>query len=170
MFGLHFALRAGTEHRALRFGESPQIKLHVDNSSMLKYLEYTEDCSKNNPGGISNIKQKKKVVRAYKKTKRCVVKFYEQFVNAHPSGSKCPDNFYLRPLAAPKSDVWYSCQPMGHLKLSGIVLEMAKRANFQGKITNHSLRATSASCLYHANCYEQIVKEHTGHRSDVVRE
>ena len=53
--------------------------------------------------------------------------------------------------------------------LSGAVADMAQRMHFDGRVTNHSLRATSASLLYCANG-EEIVKEHTGHRSDSVRD
>ena len=173
VFGIHFVLHAGMEHHAFRFGDRSQLKLHIEDSGTLRYLEYTEDCSKHNPGGIGHMKLAKKVVRAYENTTdltRCIVKFYEQYISACPKLAKCPDDFYLRSLAAPKSDVWYSCQPMGRLKLSTIVGDMAKEAGLKGRITNHSLRATSASRLYHSNCDEQIVKEHTGHRSDSVCE
>ena len=39
----------------------------------------------------------------------------------------------------------------------------------EGKYTNHSLRATSASRMYHRGVPEQVIKEVTGHKSDCVR-
>ena len=38
-----------------------------------------------------------------------------------------------------------------------------------GRFTNHSLRVTSASRIYHKEIPEQVIKEITGHRSDCVR-
>ena len=137
------------------------------------YLEYTEDCSKYNQAGINDVKVLKKVVHAYENVanlNRCIVKLYNKYMNARPTGDKCTEDFYLRPLAEPKGNVWYSCQPTGRYKLSSVVADMAEHMKFAGKITNHFLRATSASKLYHVNCEEQMVMEHTGHRSDSVRE
>jgi len=60
MNGLFFALRSGKEHRQLRF-DPPQIKV-VENDGERSYLIYTEDISKNRPGGLKGRKQKPKVV------------------------------------------------------------------------------------------------------------
>ena len=56
MFGLHFALCAGEEHRNLRYGSTSQIKLMYDNVRDRRYLVYTEDISKTNQGGVGHIK------------------------------------------------------------------------------------------------------------------
>ena len=45
---------------------------------------------------------------------------------------------------------------------------MAKCVNLQGKISDHSLRATAASRLYQQNVDEQLVMETTGHNSTCV--
>ncbi len=42
---------------------------------------------------------------------------------------------------------------------------MCKKAGVTGYMTNHSLRATTASHLYHAGLDEQLIMERTGHRS-----
>ena len=42
---------------------------------------------------------------------------------------------------------------------------MCKQADIQGYFTNHSLRTTAATRLYHAGIDEQLVMERTGHRS-----
>ncbi len=60
MTGLYFALRSGDEHRQLRF-EPCQIEL-VERSGERPHLVYTEDISKNRPGGIKGRKVKPKVV------------------------------------------------------------------------------------------------------------
>ena len=41
---------------------------------------------------------------------------------------------------------------------------MAESVSMEGKVTNHSLRATVASRLYECNMDEQLVMECTGHR------
>ena len=40
LFGIHFALRAGMEHHAVRYGHTSQIKFHIEDSGTLRYLEY----------------------------------------------------------------------------------------------------------------------------------
>ena len=47
--------------------------------------------------------------------------------------------------------------------------KLCKSAGLQGKFTNHSLRATSASRMYQSVVPEQVIKEVTGHKSDCVR-
>ena len=58
--GLYFALRSGMEHRQLRF-HSSQIQL-IEHDDERPYLKYTEDVSKNRPGGIKGRNIKPKVV------------------------------------------------------------------------------------------------------------
>ena len=171
MFGVHCALWAGVEHRALCAGENSQLKVKTDPECGLRYLEYSEDSSKNNPGGIDHRKFDKKVVRAYENKvmpKCCIVKLYTQYMASCPTDPKCSGDFYLRPLAVPHGDVWYSCQPIGHQKLATIVADMAKCLDLKGKVTNHSLWATTASHLFHQNIDEQMFMERTGHHSTSV--
>ena len=44
-----------------------------------------------------------------------------------------------------------------------------KEAKLPGFYTNHSLRATCATCMYQGNVAEQMICEVTGHRSVSVR-
>ena len=76
-----------------------------------------------------------------------------------------PIRFYLRPLAVPLNNVWYSCQPMGRGILSKVIATMAFTASLEGKVTNHLLCATAATRLYQCNVDEQLVMETTGHHS-----
>ena len=133
-----------------------------------RYLTYTEDISKTNHCGVGHIKVTGKVVRAYENMQqldRCIVKLYQTYVSHRPFDPKCAGNFYLRPLANPRGDVWYSCQPVGRFKLSQVMSDIAKRPKMEGKVTNHSLCVTAASRLYQNNVDEQLVMETTGHRS-----
>ena len=172
MFGVHSALRAGAEHRALRVGPKSQIVQEFDGQLGLKFLRYTEDFSKNRQGGLDHRKITRKIVRAYENCddpKRCLVKLYEKYLSSRPVDVRCPIDMYLRPLAKPNGNVWYTMQPIGRYKLSKIVAEMASEIGLSGKVTNHSLRATTATRLYQSNVDEQLIMEHTGHRSNSVR-
>ena len=56
MNGLYFALRSGEEHQNLR--HSPcQVEV-IEKPGEKPYLKYTEDISKNHPGGIKGHKMK----------------------------------------------------------------------------------------------------------------
>ena len=170
MNGVYFALRSGDEHRNLRHSPS-QIEL-IEKSGERAFLRYTEDISKNHPGGLKGRKQNPKVAVHYENVEnpsRCFVCLHK------PYNSKCPPNrpagaFYLKPLKNTTGAYWYGAQPIGHQKLNSTVARMCKAAGIQGFKTNHSLRATAATRLYQAGVDEQIIMETTGHKStDGVR-
>lgn len=46
-----------------------------------------------------------------------------------------------------------------------ILSKMCALAGIEGRITNHSLRATSATQMYEMGVPEKIIQERTGHRS-----
>lgn len=82
--GLNFALRAGQEHRNLRVGTNSQISLKISPTDGRKYLEYTEDVSKTNCGGLEHRKIQSKVVRAYQNTdcpERCIINMYQKYMS-----------------------------------------------------------------------------------------
>ena len=155
MNGIYFALRSGSEHRQLR-SDPCQIQL-VERPGHRSYLEYTEDMSKNRPGGLKGRKIKPKVVHHHDNPEnpdRCFV----------PSDR--PKNaFYFKPLKKPTADIWFSTKPIGHNTLEQTVARLCSAAGIQGFRTNHSLRATAATRLYQAGVDEQLIMETTGHRS-----
>lgn len=172
LLGVHFALRAGKEHKSLRVGERSQLKVKFDHKAGLECSEYTEDSSKNNQGGIKHRKITEKVSHAYENKEcpeHCVVCIYKKYMSLCPKSEKTSLDFYLRPLVQSKEDCWYTVQPMGIHKLSSIVSDLASKLGLQGKFTNHSCCATCATCMYQNNCDEQLVQERTGHRSNAVR-
>ena len=82
LLGLHFALRAAEEHRNLRAGPSSQIAVKIDHQN-IRYLQYTQDISKTNRGGLLQRKIEPKVTRAYQDTnnpERCPVYVYEKYL------------------------------------------------------------------------------------------
>lgn len=165
MNGLYFALRSGEEHRNLR--RTPcQIQV-IEKPGERSYLLYTEDISKNHPGGIKGRKVKPKVVLHHANNEnpsRCFVRLFKMYLSLCPV--EAPANaFYLTPLKKPKEDCWYSISPVGKNKLAKAVSTMCKTCGIQGFKTNHSLRATAATRLYSSGVDEQLVMERTGHRS-----
>ena len=169
LIGLHFALRGGLEHRNLRRGDRSQLTVCEDERG--KYLYYTEDTFKSNQGGLKHRKVPKKCVQAYENKElpqRCIVKYYEKYVSKCPDVKLC-DAFYLRPLQKPTESHWYSAQPLGRHKLANVVSDLCKQGGLHGFRTNHSLRASAATRLYHAGVDEQLISEVTGHRSNAIR-
>jgi hypothetical protein len=165
MSGLYFALRSGNEHRQLRHNPC-QIQV-IENPGERPHLRYTEDISKNHPGGLKGRKQKPKVVIHHSNEEnpnRCFVRLFKLYNSLCPA--ERPDNaFYLSPLTKPKERCWFSRTPLGHNRLKNIVKRMCEKAGIPGYKTNHSLRATTATRLYSEGVDEQLVMERTGHRS-----
>lgn len=167
MCGLFFALRGGAE---LRDVKRQQIKLVESPDG--SYLEYQENVSKNNPGGLKHRKVEPKTVTHFENKSnpsRCFIRHYKLYI------SKCPDNtangsFFLRPLVRPKENQWFSCQAIGHNNLGSTVKRLCENAGISGNKTNHSLRASAATRLFHGKVSEQMIMKVTGHRStDGVR-
>ncbi|KAK3084649.1 hypothetical protein FSP39_016881 [Pinctada imbricata] len=157
-FELHFALRAGQEHRNLRFGQASQISLKTSHDGK-RYLEYVEDISKTNNGGLNSRKIDPKVTRAYGdlvNPDRCIVLMYEKYAK-------------LRPKKYPTSTQWYDDVPVGVHSLQKTVGKLCDLCGFEGFYSNHSLRATAATRLYSAGVDEQLISEKTGHRSLALR-
>ena len=85
MNGLYFALKSGEEHRQLRFHQC-QIQV-IERPGERAYLQYTEEISKNRPGGLKNRKLKPKTVVHYaneRNPNRCFVRLFKLYK------SKCP--------------------------------------------------------------------------------
>lgn len=173
LLGLSCALRAGKEHRVLRsVGRNSQFTFHYDDDGY-RYLMYREDlCTKTNRGGIKHKKYSGKTVSVYPahNTDRCPVTILEFYMSKLPTMRKC-DDLYLRPLSNVSfySDVWFKDAPVGVNALQGVVKKLAAQAGLVGHYSNHSLRATAATRMYHGGNEEQVIQEHTGHRSLCVR-
>ena len=167
MSGLYFALRSGEEHRQLRFHQC-QIQV-IERPGERAYLQYTEETSKNRPGGLKNRKLKPKTVVHYaneRNPNRCFVRLFKLYKSKCPTENLKKNAFYLQPLSNPSNDhVWYSTRPIGHDTLDKAVRRMCSLSGIPGFRTNHTLRATAATRLYQAGVDEQLVMEKTGHRS-----
>ena len=135
--GLHFALRGG-EHRQLRVGPLAQIVVKTGTDGE-DYLEYHQDHSKNNQGGLKHVKIKAKIVKAYSNSspERCYVRLFKKYLNLRPS--EAPNDFYLRELTHYNSECWYGKRVLGVNTLSKMVADMCKEGGIAGYKTNHSL-------------------------------
>ena len=171
MLGLHLALRGGVEHTRLRrLGFQCQITTEFDNDTGKEILLYQEDAlQKTNQDSLVG-KPSHKIVRVFPSgdKNRCPVRLFGKYVGLLPQGRSC-GKLYLRPRQKYTPSVWFCDQPYGKNKVTSAVKRACEIAKIQGKFTNHSLRATSASRMYHQNIPEQVIKEITGHKSECVR-
>ena len=167
LLGMTCVLRAGKEHRSLHsFGFSSQLSWHMDSNGN-RYFTYREDLGlKTNKGGLKHRKMSPKVVNVYQSGNRecCPVWILYIYFCKLPLNCTCPA-LYLRPYEAFTANKWYRNQPVGLNKLSNVVKYVCKNAGFEGYYTNHSLRSTATTRMYHNNCSEQVIQEVKGHRS-----
>ena len=170
MLGLHLALRGGVEHNRLRRpGFNPQIIVETCDDGR-ECLVYKEDAlQKTNQGGLQS-KSNNKIVYVYPSSdlNKCPVRLYKKYIGLLPSGKAC-GKLYLRPKQKKTPSTWYCDQPFGKNKVGNTVRDICKIAGIEGRFTNHSLRATSATRMYNSYIPEQVIKEVTGHKSDCVR-
>ena len=131
MCGLYFGLRSGKEHRNLT---TDQLEL-VEPPDGVPHLIYTENVSKNNPGGLYNRKIKPKVVIHHANLTdpaRCFVTFYKAYMAHRPKPENVQHNaFYLSPKRNPNSQVLYSTCPVGYHTLANTVKRLCKVAEGQ---------------------------------------
>ena len=172
MVGMSCALQAGKEHQMLRaIPFNSQFQWKQDNSGN-HYLSYCEDLGlKNNKGGLKQRKIQPKKVNVYPvpRSSRCPVMLIMKYFSLFPVQRSC-HSFYLQPKKKFTEGCWYLDKPVGINRLQGMVREVCKDAGFPGFYTNHSLRTTAATHMYHSDLDEQLIQEVTGHRSTAVRE
>lgn len=162
--GKCFCLRGGMEHRQLSVSQLKRLK-NPD-----RYV-YTENSSKNRPGGVTQLKLDHKSVTIVANTsvgERCPVFVLDKYISKLPVAAIEKDLFYCRPLSSvPKgeSEPWYIAVPIGKNMLSNMVSDMCSEAGILGSKTNHSLRVLGATSLFDAGVPERIIQQRTGHRS-----
>ncbi len=173
LISLTFALRSGKEHHSLRCPPyNPQIRV-LQNSQGEWYLEYKEDPqSKSNQGGLNSRKYEPKIVRAYghKNPLRNIVVLYHKYVMLLPGKQKSDALYKYAMVKSHRTrSCWYVDKPIGINSLSKTVSRLMSDGGFSGRFTNHSLRVNTATHMFQSGVEEQIMKEKTGHCSDVVR-
>ena len=133
---VHFTLRSDQEHQTL---QTSQFEL-VKPASKPPDIIYYENFSKNNSGGLSSRKVKRKQVIRHSNMKtpsRCLVNLYQKYLEHRPDTKETL--FYLTSLKKPKSTIWYKKIPVGHNTLSKTVSRLCKAGGILGYKTNHSL-------------------------------
>lgn len=91
VFGLHFALRSGQEHRKLR----PDMLVLKEPPTSTAYLQYTESGSKNHQGGLKQRKVSNKSIKYFSSDtnpSRCGIQLYKKYMSLRPSDAP-PDVF-----------------------------------------------------------------------------
>ena len=170
--GMSCVLRAGKEHQNLRsLPFNSQFSWAIDSSGR-EYMRYTEDLSqKTNKGGLKHRTIKPKCVNVYPVhgSRRCPIAVIKKYLSLLPECRKCKC-FYLQTKKKFKPNCWFLDRPVRVNRLQGMVREVCDLADIPGFFTNHSLRATAATKLYHDDIDEQIIQEVTGHCSIAVRE
>ena len=125
--------------------------------------------TKTNRGGLRDMKKECKIVwiKPNVNKVRCPVRIIEKYMKLLPTTGIKP-HFYLRSLKFTKPQVWYCETPLGINKVCSVVSDMLKDAGLDGYFMNHSLRYTTATCLFRAGKNVKLIKEITGHVSNAV--
>ena len=132
--------------------------------SAVTYLQYREDVGlKTNKRGLKHKKLDPKVVDVYNilNSYHCPLCVIGMYLSLLPE-VRTTKAFYLQALREYTPNCWFQDKPMGVNKLQQIVKILCKKGGLPGYYTNHSLRATAATRLYHANFDEQVIQEVTG--------
>ena len=160
--GKVFCLRGGQEQRDLKPSQ-------VVRSSNPDCYTYVENGSKTRSGFSS--KEVNKVVPVYAcsdSRPRCLVFLLDLYFSKFPDNAKDMDCFYLRPRKKFTRDTpWYDCAPVGKETMKKYMATMCAAAGIERK-TNHSLRATGASAMFHAGVPEKLIRDVTGHTSNAL--
>ena len=118
------------------------------------------------------MKIENKVVPSYASTnaenkEQCHVYLLDLYMKKVPKGALSKGVFYLHPVAKvcdiPSSE-WYTSIPVGKNMLQKMLPTMCEEAGITRR-TNHSLRATGATDMFHANIPEKVIQSRTGHLS-----
>ena len=172
LLGINVLLRAVEEHYYLcRPSEFEPSQISFErNDKGVKCLVYREDMvTKSHDGGLNDMRRDRKIVWVYPSSDewRCPVRLVEKYLSLCPPISK-RSNFYLQSLQRPSPKRWYSNQVVGQNSIGKVVKEMMRAANIEGFFTNHSLRRSGGTRLFRGGIDRKLVKETSGHCSDVV--
>ena len=172
LLGVNCVLCAGDEHYGLRRsgGETTSQLSFEENSMNVKCLVYRKDSvTKTDLGGVRDMKKERKImwIKPSRNLCCCPVRLVGKYLSLLPKTGSKP-NLYLHSLRKTEPNCWYSTNPLGKNKVKNCVSQMLKDAGLDGFFTNHSLRRTAATPLFRAGANVKLIKEVTGHVSDVV--
>ena len=159
--GKIFGLRGG-EHR----------KIVVNNFEIgPNFIKFEENASKTYHGGICDLKYVPRKVKHVchsigekDEPSRCLVEIYTLYIGLVETHAKAVTAFYFKPSTRRLA---FEKVPVGINSLNKILPEMCESAGFKRK-TAHSLRVTCVSSLFNAGVDEKLIRERSGHRSNVL--
>lgn len=162
--GKVLALRGREEHRALQI---EQFNIVDSNGSV--YLKFWPILRKNDHDKVLYQQMRKDPIIHYDDPDNCLsyVKIVKKYLDCLPEKQ---GPFYRRPLEA-SSGIAYSRQPVGINTLSNMLKNLFQQANIDitnRNISNHGLRATSATELLQCGFEIPTIRKRTGHRSNAI--
>ena len=169
--GLSCSLRVGKEHHVLHSipFDSQFTFLHDSNGNL--YFRFREDLGlKTMKGSIKQRKLTGKVVDMFQidNPDRCPVRLLCKYLEMLPKDRKCKA-LYLQTHKKYSPNNWFRDAPVGENRMRSFVKDLCTKAGIPGYYTNHSLRATGCTHMYHCDVDEQVIQEISGHRSLAVR-
>ena len=175
LLGINLGLHAGDEHYDLRRDtlEKPSQIQFMNDSNGIRCLVYKEDSvTKTNDSGIKHMRKQCKTVWVHPSDnfQRLPVRLVEKYISLCPAVSPKTKkfNFYLRSLDRCKPSRWYGEQFVGINNIRKVVQTLLKDAKLNGYFTNHSLRCSGMTRLFHKGVDRKLIKEFTGHSSDAM--
>ena len=162
--GKMFSLRGGDEMRSLKIS---QIQRHTNPD---RYV-YTELVSKTSNGTFKKLHVANKTVPLFacpEAGERCPLHILDLYLSKLPQEVIKNDVLFVKPLDNATEDgtkPWYSRTPVGRNTLDTKSCKMCSFTGIKGRVTNHSMRATSVTQMYETGVPEKVIQERTGHRS-----
>ena len=156
-----FSLRRGTELGNVKFS---QLKRET-NPDRYVYIENVEKTCK------KQLHIENKIVPLFSSSEagdHCPVHILDQYFSRLPDEAFTNDVLFLQPLEKAPDDQtspWFSTVPVSKHTLSEKLAKMRLLAGIERRITNHSLRATSATQMYEQCVPEKVIQERMGHQS-----
>ena len=173
LIGVNCAICGRNEHHHLRHPRfSEQIRVSVD-SDNIECLKFQADMkSKTNQGGMKHKFLQPKLVYIYENpnSQYCPVRLYEKYVGLILTSKKY-DALYIQPKLRVTLKCWYTDHPVGINYICPTVSRLcALVGRTYDNYVNQSLKAMSVTHLTNENVDTKVIKEITGHVSNVVVE
>ena len=144
-----------------------QLQRHHDPDHYI----YQQNVSKTSDGSFKKLRVKSITIPIYacpEVGERCPVYILDRYLSKLPRKAIECDLIYLCTLPQVPTDPsapWYAAALVGRDTLQNKLKTTCKEAGITHNISNHSLRAASATQMYGSRIPEKIIQERTGHRS-----
>ena len=171
LLGCRLGLRGCEEHYDLR--RYPDSQINIIKVNAKDALIYREFASKTCQGGLRDRNKGPPNVRyAFCSgfRPRCLVELYRKYMLLGPKGSHNWPRFYVQtdPSWTPGSLYWYTNRTVGKNTIAEYMKKIMEAGGIEGFYRNHSLRKTTATCLFEQGVDPQLIQEQTGHKSNAI--